>query len=101
MNERAPFTTPSSKRPNENRHRSDLFPGALFVLLPLLCCGLPFLLGVLTLASAIARGVVVGVVVALGGGVAVLLVRQSSRRRGECCPPRTAPSPAEQGVTTK
>ena len=100
MNERSHSTTPSSKRPNEHHHRSDLFPGALFVLLPLLCCGLPFLLGVLTLASAIARGVVAGVAVALGGGV-ILLARQRSRRLGECCSPEAKASTAEQGVTTK
>jgi len=66
----------------------------IFLLLPL-CCGLPLMVIVLATASALTKGLVVGVMVALVGTVVALLVRRRMRTNAACCvPPRaTVPSP--------
>jgi Flp pilus assembly protein TadB len=65
-----------------------------------LCCGLPLIVAGLATASALTKGVLVGVVVAIVGTVVTLLVRRSMRNKAECCvPPRTtARSPESREV---
>jgi Flp pilus assembly protein TadB len=65
-----------------------------------LCCGLPFIVVGLATASALTKGILVGVVVAVVGTVVTLLVRRSMRNKAECCvPPRTTtPSPESREV---
>lgn len=59
--------------------------GYLLLLVPLLCCGGPFLVATIAAASAVALGVggaIAGVI--LFGGATVLLVRRKHRCRDAC-----------------
>ena len=53
----------------------------------MLCCGLPLIVAGLATASALTKGILVGVVVAVVGTVATLLVRRSMRNKAACCAP--------------
>ncbi len=59
----------------------------LLLLLPVLCCGLPLIVVVLATASALTKGVVVGVVVALVGIAVMLFVRHTMRANTASCGP--------------
>lgn len=65
-----------------------------------LCCGLPFIVAGLAAASALTKGVLVGVAVAVVGTAVALLVRRSMRNRADCCEPSVpaAPSPEPREV---
>ena len=69
--------TPS---PQEHPRRSGAWSG-LLLLFPILCCGGPLLFVALATASALTQGVVVGVLVAVLGGVGVLILRRRARTR--------------------
>ncbi|MDA8038231.1 MAG: hypothetical protein M0Z69_03545 [Actinomycetota bacterium] len=66
----------------------------------MLCCGLPLIVAGLATASALTKGILVGVVVAVVGTVATLLVRRSMRNKADCCAlsVRTTPSPTPREV---
>jgi hypothetical protein len=72
-------------------------------LLPVLCCGLPLIVIVLAATGALAKGLVVGVIVALVGTVVTLLVRRHMRANAACCAPPcgTDPSPGSREVDHK
>ena len=86
LNEHPPVAGPGSKATPGSGHKGHLFPGIFFILVPAVCCGLPFVIGTVALASALARGIVVGTMVALVGSAVAALVRQKSRRGGTGCP---------------
>ena len=73
---------------------------ALLAIPVMLCCGLPLIVAGLATASALTKGVLVGVVVAVVGTVVTLLVRRSMRNKADCCvPPRTTtPAPESREV---
>ncbi|MDA8264943.1 MAG: hypothetical protein M0T79_06290 [Actinomycetota bacterium] len=66
----------------------------------MLCCGLPLIVAGLATASALTKGILIGVVVAVVGTVATPLVRRSMRNKADCCAPsvRTTPSSAPREV---
>ena len=59
----------------------------IFALAVILCCGLPILVAVLATASALTKGVLVGVVVALVSSVVALLVRRRMCAKADCSNP--------------
>lgn len=69
--------------------------GLLF-LLPVLCCGGPFIIAVLAAASALARGLVIGALVAVIGSIAVIVLRRRSRSKGTCCEPIATKPPVRE-----
>ena len=99
LNEHPPAAGPESKAAPGTGPKSDLFPGIFFLLVPAVCCGLPFVIGTVALASALARGIVVGTVVALVGSAVAVLVRRKSRRRGTSCPVVQGSNEAEPGAS--
>lgn len=76
---------PSPGSPKESA--SSGWPIGLLALLPILCCGLPFIIVVLATASALTKGLIVGAVVALVGIVVTLVVRRRMRANAACCGP--------------
>ena len=75
----------------------------LLVVPMVLCCGLPLVVAGLATASALTKGILVGIVVAVVGTVATLLVRHAMRNRADCCAPsvRATRSPAPQEVDNR
>ncbi len=69
--------------------------GLLF-LLPVLCCGGPFIIAALATAGALAKGVVIGVLVGVIGAVALVVFRRRSRSQGACCEPVATESRVRQ-----
>jgi hypothetical protein len=92
-------TPPTSPRGQKEPFGSGWAIGLLAIPM-VLCCGLPFIVAGLATASALTKGILVGVVVAVVGTVVTLLVRRSMRNKADCCvPPRTtAPSPESREV---
>ena len=84
--------TPNSQ---ESPPRSGAWSG-LLLLFPVLCCGGPLLFVALATASALTQGIVVGVVVAVLGGVGVLIHRRRARTRDNCCGPESTTSPSRE-----
>ncbi len=92
-------TSTSLKSSPLNRHCSTLREGStppepkgnwsfLLLLLPVLCCGGPFLVLALAAAGTATIGVTAGIVVALVAAAALILVRR--RRAANCCVTPTA-----------
>jgi hypothetical protein len=99
LNEHSRAAGPESKAAPGGGPKGDLFPGIFFILVPAVCCGLPFVIGTVALASALARGIVVGVMVALVGSAVAVLERRKSRRRGTSCLVVQGSNGAERGVS--
>ena len=92
-------TPPTSPRSHKEPSGSS-WAMALLAIPVMLCCGLPLIVAGLATASALTKGVLVGVVVAVVGTVVTLLVRRSMRNKADCCgPPRTTtPAPESREV---
>jgi hypothetical protein len=85
LNEHSRVAGPESKAAPGSGPTGNLFAGIFFILVPAVCCGLALVIGTVALASALARGVVVGVMIAVVGSAAAIVVRYRSRRRGVSC----------------
>ena len=82
MNERIADATP--ERTTAIQSKSSSSWGYLWLLLPGLCCGLPFMVALVAAASALVKGVIAGLVVALIGVVAIAIERRRSRAGAAC-----------------
>ena len=84
-----PGTGPGTRAPEERKG-----PGAslLLLVLPVLCCGGPFIFGALAAASAATLGVVGGVIGAILLAIAVGLWMRHRHRVVACCPQPNAPA---------
>ena len=86
-----PLTPPRGPKTEQNGSGWGI---VLLALLPILCCGLPLIVVVLATASALAKGLIVGAVVAFVGIVVTLVVRRRMRAKAACCYPADFTQPS-------
>lgn len=99
VKQRTPLADRTNRPPAGDDTRSGWGIFLVFLLVPL-CCGLPLIVGVLAVTSALVRGVVAGIIVVLVGAVVTVFVRRRMRANAACSvqPPVTGPSSdASQG----
>lgn len=83
------------RQSRQSRGGNGAWAGLLF-LIPVLCCGGPFIVAALATAGAVARGLAVGLLVAVVAGVVIFVIFKRPRERGSCCAPMAGqPRPSE------
>jgi len=98
VKQHTPLGDPANLAPSGNEGRNGRGMYFMFLLLPL-CCGLPLIVVALAATSALTKGLVIGVAVALVATVVMFLVRRPTRANAACCvPPRVAGSVARHPV---
>lgn len=94
MNQYNDQPTPRSRR--DAAAKGPSWSMGLLALPLVLCCALPLIVTVLATASALTKGVLVGVVVALVGTAAVFLTRRYMRGKADCCDPSQVATPSSE-----